>query len=50
MSSTLEPKQAESFIASDSYAAVRPRTSLVTIIPWIMCGIGALFYIYEYLL
>jgi MFS family permease len=52
MPPTLDPKQQGTVIYNDfGVAAVRPQKNiLATVIPWAMCGIGATFYIYEYLL
>lgn len=53
MSSTIEPKQSENIIYNNTYstAGVQAQKSFLAIsIPWIMCIVGATFYIYEYLL
>lgn len=47
------PKSEDSISSYNGYgvAAIKPqRSTLATLIPWMMCGLGAVFYIYEYLL
>lgn len=48
MSSTLNPKSDST--ATFSYTANEPKSVAATVIPWLICAVGAVFYIYEYLL
>ncbi len=51
MPATIQPNQ--DTVAIDDISGVnrpRERSLAATMIPWLMCAIGALFYIYEYLL
>ena len=49
MPSTIKPPDSLQY-GEYPVESIKPASSLARLIPWIMCSIGALFYIYEYLL
>lgn len=53
MAYSFEPKQQQEAVVYNDYGVAAVQVSKpiwASIVPWLMCGLGATFYIYEYLL